>query len=255
MIDVETLSESGSSVAVSYVHRSARNAAIDGITRSSLAQIEDTDCSESSSEGSVSEFEAGEEDEDKSSVSTPKASKTAKGREKMAPQRDGQGSGDAGKMQTGTKQRFKPGPRPNSKPGPKPRVPPGPAPKGKPGPKPKGRHAAAAALKGEPEAEKMRPRKQLHASTGARSGESLVVDAIRAGNIGRFLNHSCDGGNLLKQSVLIDVPNPRFEIVAFFAGDNIPAYTELTYDYNYPIVDSPTVPCSCGSSECRKWLR
>eukprot|EP00961_Rhodomonas_salina_P047347 636111-Rhodomonas_salina.1 len=38
----------------------------------------------------------------------------------------------------------------------------------------------------------------------------VVIDALKFGNVGRFLNHRCDEGNLTKQLVMIDTIDLRF---------------------------------------------
>lgn len=79
-----------------------------------------------------------------------------------------------------------------------------------------------------------------------------VIDAKCFGNVGRFLNHSCSP-NLFVQNVMVDTHDLRFPWVAFFAQQNIPAYTELTWDYSYEIgsVAGKTLICNCGSKDCR----
>jgi len=95
--------------------------------------------------------------------------------------------------------------------------------------------------------------------------KSLItyVDATYVGNVGRFINHSCEP-NLFVQPVRVENAVPR---VALFALGDIPVYTELTYDYsgsgnttakNDCNLTSDTDEqnmarkrCLCGSSHCR----
>ncbi|XP_048584500.1 uncharacterized protein LOC5506681 isoform X2 [Nematostella vectensis] len=79
-----------------------------------------------------------------------------------------------------------------------------------------------------------------------------VIDAKAYGNCGRYLNHSCSP-NLFVQNVFIDTHDLRFPWVAFFAQHNIPAGSELTWDYMYEVgsVQDKELRCYCGSSECR----
>ena len=97
---------------------------------------------------------------------------------------------------------------------------------------------------------------------GARSPMTTYVDATYCGNVGRFINHSCEP-NLVVHPVRIENAVPR---VALFALTDIAAFTELTYDYSGGV--SSTVeytldgsgykmarkPCLCGSSCCRLFL-
>lgn len=78
--------------------------------------------------------------------------------------------------------------------------------------------------------------------------ETEIVDATRRSNRARFLNHSCDpllqsetahlGGRPL---VILRVKHP------------VPAFTELTLDYQLPLEDKK-ITCSCGSRKCRGFL-
>ncbi|XP_075951918.1 histone-lysine N-methyltransferase SETMAR [Anarhichas minor] len=64
-----------------------------------------------------------------------------------------------------------------------------------------------------------------HAGTGAVA--ETFVDPAAVGNVGRFLNHSCQP-NLFMQPVRVHSLVPR---LALFAGRNIDAQEELTFDY------------------------
>ncbi len=81
----------------------------------------------------------------------------------------------------------------------------------------------------------------------------FVIDAKRCGNLGRFLNHSCDP-NVFVQNVLVDTHDLRFPWVSFFASKTIRAGDELCWDYNYTIGSTP-IECKCGTKLCRKRLR
>ena len=82
--------------------------------------------------------------------------------------------------------------------------------------------------------------------------QMYVIDAKCFGNVGRFLNHSCSP-NLFVQNVMVDSHDLRFPWVAFFSQQNIPAYTELTWDYNYEpgSVAGKTLICHCGAKNCK----
>jgi histone-lysine N-methyltransferase SETDB1 len=75
-----------------------------------------------------------------------------------------------------------------------------------------------------------------------------VLDAKRIGNVGRFLNHSCDA-NCMLCPVFVDTHDLRFPWMAFFTMRNIPARTELTWNYNYAKGKEKFV-CKCGSANC-----
>eukprot|EP00793_Prasinoderma_coloniale_P003505 PRCOL_00006742-RA len=71
-----------------------------------------------------------------------------------------------------------------------------------------------------------------------------TIDAHRKGNLGRFLNHSCE-------------PNCRPEkwqvrgelCIGIFASRDIPAGEELTFDYQMERFDKAQ-PCFCGAPSC-----
>lgn len=84
----------------------------------------------------------------------------------------------------------------------------------------------------------------------------FTIDAVEFGNVGRFINHSCSP-NLYAQNVLYDNDDKRIPHIMFFAAENIPPLTELTYHYNYSVDqvrDSngniKKKSCYCGSAEC-----
>eukprot|EP01133_Synstelium_polycarpum_P008447 gene8447-9937_t len=75
------------------------------------------------------------------------------------------------------------------------------------------------------------------------------LDASRKGNIARFINHSCDP-NCETQKWNVDG-----EIrIGIFAIKDIPAGTELTFDYNYERFGTSKQKCYCGASNCRGYL-
>ena len=61
-----------------------------------------------------------------------------------------------------------------------------------------------------------------------------VMDAKSIGNIGRYLNHSCNP-NVFVQNCFVDTHDLRFPWVAFFASTHITAGEELCWDYNYQV--------------------
>ncbi|KAM3877976.1 histone-lysine N-methyltransferase SETMAR [Diretmus argenteus] len=97
------------------------------------------------------------------------------------------------------------------------------------------------------------------------------IDPAMVGNVGRFLNHSCLP-NLFMVPVRVHSMVPR---LALFAGRDIDAQEELTFDYtggyhNQPPVASSTQsdaairasrtdalqrkPCHCGAQNCAQFL-
>ncbi|XP_031633284.1 probable histone-lysine N-methyltransferase set-23 [Contarinia nasturtii] len=83
------------------------------------------------------------------------------------------------------------------------------------------------------------------------------IDPSRFGNIGRYLNHSCDP-NCEIISVRIDGLIPK---LAIFAKKSIATNEELCFDYGEDenkLTASPDSinrkPCYCGSERCRKFL-
>ncbi|ODM89038.1 Histone-lysine N-methyltransferase eggless, partial [Orchesella cincta] len=85
-----------------------------------------------------------------------------------------------------------------------------------------------------------------------REGDTHVVDGRAKGNVGRFINHSCDP-NLFMQNVFIDSHDPRFPHLAFFTACLVKAGSELVFDYNYKQGSCPGTEmiCVCDSPYCR----
>eukprot|EP01018_Ginkgo_biloba_P018282 Gb_25369 [translate_table: standard] len=105
--------------------------------------------------------------------------------------------------------------------------------------------------------------KQQDVSSQAPSSFSSFVDASKMGNVSRFINHSCSP-NVFIQFILHDHQDTRFSHIVFFATENIPPLTELTFDYgtNVPRVGdiegsggykgaSKSKVCLCGASNCK----
>ncbi|XVE95547.1 hypothetical protein REPUB_Repub02eG0107100 [Reevesia pubescens] len=79
---------------------------------------------------------------------------------------------------------------------------------------------------------------------------SEVIDAYVKGNLGRFINHSCD-------------PNCRTEkwmvngeiCIGLFALKDIKKGEEVTFDYNYVrVFGAAAKKCHCGSPHCRGYI-
>ncbi|XP_057795670.1 histone-lysine N-methyltransferase ASHH2 isoform X2 [Salvia miltiorrhiza] len=79
---------------------------------------------------------------------------------------------------------------------------------------------------------------------------SEVIDACSKGNLGRFINHSCD-------------PNCRTEkwmvngevCIGLFALRDIKKGEEVTFDYNFVrVFGAAAKKCECGSANCRGYI-
>ncbi|XP_024027654.1 histone-lysine N-methyltransferase SUVR3 isoform X2 [Morus notabilis] len=80
----------------------------------------------------------------------------------------------------------------------------------------------------------------------------LNIDATRVGNVARFINHSCDGGNL--STVLVRSSGALLPRLCFFASKDIKEGEELTFSYGGVRLRSKGSRCCCGSSSCFGWL-
>lgn len=76
----------------------------------------------------------------------------------------------------------------------------------------------------------------------------MNIDATRVGNVARFINHSCDGGNL--STVLVRRSGALLPRLCFFASKVIQEGEELTFSYGEIRLRSEGLPCFCGSSCC-----
>lgn len=90
--------------------------------------------------------------------------------------------------------------------------------------------------------------------------EPYVVDGEFMGGPSKFMNHSCEP-NCRQYTVSFNKHDPYVYDIAFFACEDIPAYTELTFDYldkeEGEEMEDPgedAIPCLCGAAKCRKWL-
>ncbi|KAL3693396.1 hypothetical protein R1sor_007047 [Riccia sorocarpa] len=82
-----------------------------------------------------------------------------------------------------------------------------------------------------------------------RASVRVNIDATRVGNVARFINHSCDGGNLLPCIIrLAGCPIPK---LGLFAERSIFDGEELTYSYGAGVTPGQDArPCFCGTSAC-----
>ncbi|CAJ1947846.1 unnamed protein product [Sphenostylis stenocarpa] len=76
----------------------------------------------------------------------------------------------------------------------------------------------------------------------------LNIDATRIGNIARFVNHSCDGGNL--STKLVRISGSLFPRLCFFASKDIQVDEELTFSYGEIRKRPNGLPCFCNSPSC-----
>ncbi|EGT53879.1 CBN-SET-23 protein [Caenorhabditis brenneri] len=85
-------------------------------------------------------------------------------------------------------------------------------------------------------------------------GDRIVktfIDPRLHGNIGRFLNHSCDPNC----EIVIVRLGKMIPIAAIFAKRDIESGEELCYDYGVSGIEGPNrKPCHCKSATCRKYL-
>lgn len=83
------------------------------------------------------------------------------------------------------------------------------------------------------------------------SGKACIrmnIDATRIGNVARFINHSCDGGNL--STKLVRCTGALLPRLCFFSSRDIKVDEELTFSYGETRLRSNGLQCFCGSSCC-----
>ncbi|KAG2703498.1 hypothetical protein I3760_06G140600 [Carya illinoinensis] len=76
----------------------------------------------------------------------------------------------------------------------------------------------------------------------------INIDATRVGNVARFINHSCDGGNL--STKLVRSSGALLPRLCFFSSREIQENEELTFSYGEIRLRSNGLQCFCGSSCC-----
>ncbi|KAL0911044.1 hypothetical protein M5K25_019147 [Dendrobium thyrsiflorum] len=74
------------------------------------------------------------------------------------------------------------------------------------------------------------------------------IDATKIGNVARFINHSCDGGNLTV--VLVRNSGSFLPRLCFFAAVDISEGEELTFSYGDTRLRPNGLPCFCGKEAC-----
>ena len=78
--------------------------------------------------------------------------------------------------------------------------------------------------------------------------EKWCVDAVRGGNIARFINHSCDPNCIawiIDDKIWIDALRPIRK------GEELGYEYEYEFEKGYTIEDLEAYPCFCGSPKCR----
>lgn len=77
------------------------------------------------------------------------------------------------------------------------------------------------------------------------------IDPSRKGNIGRYINHSCDA-NCDIISTRVDSIIPK---IAIFTNRDLPAYTEITFNYGaVESIGEKEKKCFCNSQNCKIYL-
>eukprot|EP00884_Botryococcus_braunii_P000569 jgi/Botrbrau1/10512/Bobra.0133s0112.1 len=77
------------------------------------------------------------------------------------------------------------------------------------------------------------------------------VNAANMGNVGRYINHSCNP-NLFVQPVIVGHTDDFQPTICFFAYSGIKPWTELTYDYGLRYVEDMQGCCLCKAPCCKK---
>jgi len=87
------------------------------------------------------------------------------------------------------------------------------------------------------------------------NSETFIVDAMTTGNVGRYLNHSCDP-NVFVQNIFHDSHDLRFPTIAFFTCKFVKAGDELCWNYSYEVDSVPgrRIDCHCGADICKQRL-
>lgn len=93
---------------------------------------------------------------------------------------------------------------------------------------------------------------EINSATG--STIQTFIDPSRKGNIGRYINHSCDA-NCDITSTRVDSIIPK---IAIFANRDIPALSEITFNYGSDgklnNIKENRKKCHCNSNNCKLYL-
>lgn len=80
--------------------------------------------------------------------------------------------------------------------------------------------------------------------------KGTAIDSGLRGSAARFVNHSCSPNSEMQKWNVNGLPR-----IGLFAIDNIPAGTELTYDYNFDWFEGAQMQiCLCGEPNCRGFI-
>lgn len=79
--------------------------------------------------------------------------------------------------------------------------------------------------------------------------QGLVIDAGQKSNHARFINHSCSPNCETRKWRVKGEPR-----IGIFARQDIPAGTELTFDYHLDSLGNDMKKCLCGSKNCSGFL-
>jgi hypothetical protein len=77
-----------------------------------------------------------------------------------------------------------------------------------------------------------------------------IIDATKIGCMARFMNHCCQP-NAYAKVITVDTEKTLEKKIMVFARRDIPAGTEITYDYKFEISTSDDLlRCTCGAPNC-----
>ncbi len=90
-----------------------------------------------------------------------------------------------------------------------------------------------------------RTRTHTHTHTHTHSSRTRSSPRVQGG-MGRFINHSCEPNCETQKWVV------QGELaIGLFASTDVPAGSELTFDYNFERYGDKPMKCLCGSKGCR----
>lgn len=80
---------------------------------------------------------------------------------------------------------------------------------------------------------------------------ATVIDATRAGDLARYINHCCEPNCVTE---LLEFEKESHIVI--ISNRKIDKSEELTYDYKFDLDDGKDdkIPCMCGARNCRRWM-